>query len=122
MSPYTHMVKAEENGISSYENIQSDWSEWKTTSCFKYLNYRVKKGETAKKWYIEFKNNYNQNISMSVTIKNGFGGDRSTIKSGETKKSYYFTDVEYASRIDFVVDKVKFNDTSWSGPYAECDY
>lgn len=101
---------------------QHNWGPWKTTSCFRYLKYRVKKKSYKNEWAIEFKNGYNQSISMSVSIEDGFGGDRFTIPSGQSQvRSAYYTDNENATYINFGVDKVKFGDTSWGGPYAQCD-
>lgn len=59
---------------------------------------------------------------MSVTIKAGYGGDRFTIPAGESRvRGGYYTDNDNATYINFDVDKVKFGDTSWGGPYANCD-
>ena len=71
---------------------------------------------------IEFKNNYDAKMTLSVEIQDGYGGGRMDINSGETYKSYYFTDNKNASGIYFSVNKVKFNDTSWGGPYYKCDH
>lgn len=101
---------------------QNNWGPWKTTSCFRYLKYRVKKKSYENEWAIEFKNGYNKSISMSVKIEDGYGGDRFTIPSGESRvRSAYYTDDKKATYINFGIDKVKFGDTSWGGPYANCD-
>ena len=102
---------------------QSGWGQWKTASCFKYLKYRVKKKSYENEWAIEFKNGYNKSISMSVEIVDGYGGDRFTIGSGNSQvRSAYYTNNKQATYINFSVDKVKFGDTSWGGPYANCDH
>lgn len=104
---------------------QDGWGPWKTTTCFRYLEYQVKKADYAGKWYIRFKNGYNKSISMTVEVSGNTGtkedSGRFTIKSGGTSSQYYFVD-DNSTRINFNVDKVKFGDSSWGGPYAECDY
>lgn len=104
---------------------QNGWGAWKTTSCFRYLQYQIKKDDYAGKWFIRFKNNYNQSISMSIEVKGNTGtredSGRFTVRSGDTSSQYYFVDSN-ATRIEFTLNKVKFGDTSWGGPYAECDY
>ncbi|MFT5859801.1 MAG: hypothetical protein ACI865_001905 [Flavobacteriaceae bacterium] len=101
---------------------QNEWGNWKTASCYRYLKYRVKKKSYANEWAIEFKNGYNKSMSMSVTIEDGYGGDRFTIPSGDSRvRSAYYTDNKQATSINFGVDKVKFGDTGWGGPYASCD-
>lgn len=105
-------------------NISNESSEdWKTTSCFRYLQYDVIKKSYGNEWAIESKNGYNQSISMSVKIIDGYGGDRFTIPAGETRRrSMYYTNNKEASHIRFEVNKVKFGDTGFSGPYADCDH
>lgn len=108
---------------SALITLQNSWGQWKTTSCFKYLEYRVRKQSYANEWAIEFRNGYNKSISMSVSIEDGYGGDRFTIASGDSEvRTAYYTDDKQASYINFGIDKVKFGDTSWGGPYANCDY
>ena len=103
---------------------QNNWGPWKTTSCFRYLQYQIKKDDYAGKWFIRFKNGYDQSISLDIEVKGNTGtkddSGRFTVKSGDTRSQYYFVD-DNSTRIDFTVDKVKFGDTSWGGPYAECD-
>ena len=104
-------------------SIQSGWGPWKTASCFNYLQYRVKKKSYENEWAIEFKNGYNESMSMSIGIVDGYGGDRFTIPSGKSSvRSGYYTNNKKATYINFEVDKVKFDDTGWGGPYAECDH
>jgi len=104
---------------------QDGWGPYKRTSCFRYLEYQIKKDDYAGKWFIRFKNNYNKSISMSIEVTGNTGdktdSGRFTVKSGDTRSQYYFVDGN-ASRIDFTINKVKFGDTSWGGPYADCDY
>lgn len=104
---------------------QNGWGPWKTTTCYRYLEYQIKKDDYAGKWFIRFKNNYNKSISMSIDVTGNTGdkhdSGRFTVKSGDTRSQYYFVD-KNASRIEFTLDKVKFGDTSWGGPYADCDY
>lgn len=115
-------TEANKNGSTT---IQNDWGPWKVTSCFRYLQYQVKKDDYAGKWFIRFKNGYNKSISMTVEVIGNIGTDddsgRFTIQSGYTKSQYYFVD-KRATSIQFSVEKVKFGDTSWGGPYAECDH
>ncbi|NCQ11230.1 MAG: hypothetical protein GW809_03590 [Bacteroidetes bacterium] len=107
------------NELKKNNNYQDNW---KQATCYKYLYYNVIKDSYPGKWYIEFKNNYNANITMSVEIIDGYGGGRFSIESGQTSRSYYYTDNKNASSIYFNVNKVKFNDTSWGGPYYNCDF
>ena len=91
-------------------------------TCYKHLYYRIIQDNYPGKWYIEFKNNYNALMTLSVEIQDGYGGGRMDIHSGKTYRSYYFTNNKNASGIYFSVNKVKFNDTSWGGPYYNCDH
>lgn len=111
-----------ENERKELSTNQNDWGRWKSTSCYRYLKYRVKKKSYENEWAIEFQNGYNKSISMSVEIEDGYGGDRFTISSGESRvRSAYYTDNRQATYLNFNIKKVKFGDTSWGGPYAECD-
>lgn len=104
---------------------QNGWGPWKTASCFRYLQYQIKKDDYAGKWFIRFRNDYNKSISMSIAVRGNTGtredSGRFTVGSGDTRSQYYFVDSN-STWIDFTIDKVKFGDTSWGGPYADCDY
>jgi len=105
------------------EKVEVDnQSGWKQATCYKHLYYRIIQDNYPGKWYIEFKNNYNALMTLSVEIQDGYGGGRMDIHSGKTYRSYYFTNNKNASGIYFSVNKVKFNDTSWGGPYYNCDH
>ncbi len=105
---------------------QDGWSDWKTTTCFRYLKYQIKKASNDNgEWYIRFKNNYNKNISMSIEVSGNVSGrtddGRFTVGSGKNYTQYYFVS-KSSSRINFTLKKVIFGKDNWSGPYAECDY
>ncbi len=111
--------------IDAKDVPQNGWGSWKTTSCFRYLKYQIKKASYNGKWYIRFKNNYNKNISMSIKVKGNTGSKtddgRFTVRSGNEYTQYYFVG-ENANRISFTIDKVIFGKDRWSGPYANCDH
>ena len=117
---FTNEIDLTKKNIGKIEFDNQD--AWNQATCYKYLYYRITNGGSPGRWNIEFKNNYDASMSLSVEIKDGFGGGRSAIASGKTYKSYYFTNDENASRIYFSVKDVKFNDTSWGGPYYNCDH
>lgn len=105
---------------------QNGWSDWQTTSCFRYLKYQIKKASNDNgEWYIRFKNNYNQNMSMSIEVSGNVSGrtddGRFTVGSGKNYTQYYFVS-KSSSRINFTINKVIFGKDNWSGPYAKCDY
>lgn len=104
------------------ESYNINQGEWKQATCYKYLYYRIIKDDYPGKWYIEFKNNYYAQITMSVEVIEGYGGGRFDIDSGKISRSYYFTNNKNASSIYFNVNKVKFDDNSWGGPYYNCDH
>jgi len=118
---FTPTTKVTEKSTQT-EIVAQNWGRWKTTDCFRHLKYRIKKKSYQNEWAIEFENGYNKSISMSVKINDGYGGDRFTIASGSSKiRSAYYTNDKNATYISFGVNKVKFGDTSWGGPYASCD-
>lgn len=113
--------KEKEKIEKSESTDQNSWGVWKTSTCFIHLKYRIKK-KSYGEWAINFKNGYNKSISMSVGIKEGFGGDRFTVPSGNSRiHSGYYTNNKQATYLNFTVSRVKFGDTSWGGPYAGCD-
>jgi hypothetical protein len=114
-----------EINIADLEFDQNGWSQWKTTSCFRYLKYQIKKAKNDNgEWFIKFKNNYNKNISMSIKVKGNVSGGtddgRFTVRSGSEKAQYYFVS-KSSNRISFDLNKVVFGKDNWSGPYAKCD-
>lgn len=99
------------------------WGQWKTTSCYKGINYRIKRDDHYEgKWFIEFSNRYVSEVSMDVEVVNAGSPVRIHIPSGDTRKEYFYLKDKRANEINFYINKLKFDDRSWGGPYAECDH
>ncbi|MEX0811040.1 MAG: hypothetical protein WD048_02410 [Chitinophagales bacterium] len=105
-----------------YPALQYEWSNWATTSCYRGIRYRVKRDSYPGKWYIEFKNIYQAELTMSVEIVDGYAAERFSISSGDSRKRSYWLNDKNANNIEFYINKVKFNDRSWGGTYADCDH
>ncbi|MCR8666196.1 hypothetical protein NO995_00735 [Aestuariibaculum sp. M13] len=110
--------------IKSEIIVQNDWSFIQTTSCLKLMQYQFKKDKYPGKWYIRFINKYKQSVSMDVKVKGNIGTKvdygRFTVKAGDTFTQYYYVDSN-SDKLNFSINKIKFDDTSWGEPYSGCD-
>ena len=79
----------------SYVNAQSwsDWSSWKTTSCFKgvdfKLNPRRQVVEIISKMTVEFRNRYYEDVHLNYDAEGGSyttKNNRLSVRAGETKR------------------------------------
>lgn len=105
-----------------------NYGPWYTAVCFKGIEYRVSKGqynEYAKeyKWYVQFRNNYNQEISFSFegspdNTSNIKTNKRCSIEPGEIHLSEML--IGEANSITVTIDKLTFNSTR-NGKYEPCD-
>lgn len=114
---------------------QSGWGSWKTTDCFRGLDFRVKRGnynQYAKKykWFVQFKNRYDEKIYFNFAMVEY--RNRSIIKnSGDTKyrgnatanggikESYFLVDDD--SSVYVYVNKVRLGEKDWGKDYYDCD-
>ena len=112
---------------SSYVNAQSwtNWSDWKTTSCFKGVDFRVKSKKTSTgkyEMYVEFKNRYYKDVHFNYEAKGGdytTKNNRVTVKAGEPRKS--LTGASFTSDyFDVYLDKLRF-ERDGHEDYANCE-
>lgn len=112
---------------------QSNWGAWKTSDCYKGLDYRTKKGdynEIAKKykWFVEFRNRYHEPLSLSTNLFateseyiTGKTVSRLTyIKNGESKTSWFLIKPTATNGIWIKYNKVRVGSND-SGDYYGCD-
>jgi hypothetical protein len=109
---------------------QSDYGPWRTTSCYRGLDYCVKRAsynESARKyeWWVKFRNRYQEDISFNYVLKesnvNGAAGtDRGTVKKGSISSGSWFL-VADPNSVSVFIDKVRFGEDNWSDKYANCD-
>ena len=108
-------------------NAQSwtDWGSWKSVSCFKGIDFRVKSKKTSYgkyEMYIEFKNRYRKDIHFTYEIKGGAyknRNNRTTVRAGDVKKIW--GGASYTSDyFNVYLDRLRFGRDGLQ-PYANCD-
>ncbi|MFT5914261.1 MAG: hypothetical protein ACJAWV_001772 [Flammeovirgaceae bacterium] len=98
--------------ISSNNSYEEDsfkkWSEWKSTTCYRYLKYRIKKMPTGAEWAIEFDNQYREKVNCHVKIINGRGHGKLALNpTHRIIQNGYYSDDEI---ISFNLENVIFGD------------
>lgn len=118
--------------LTSFTNStpSGDWGPWTSMSCFKGLDFSVKKAsynEYAKKyeWWVKFRNRYNTNASFNCVLKESYvssakGTDRVTVRANSEGGSTWFLIAE-ANYARVFVDKLRFGNDDWGTDYATCD-
>jgi hypothetical protein len=115
---------------NSKSTINSEWGEWKTTSCFRGLDFCVRKAsynEYAKKyeWWVKFRNRYHENVSFNCVLKESHvntakGTDRVTVKSGSEGGNTWFL-VADGNAVNLFIGELRFGNDDWGTPHANCD-
>ncbi len=101
------------------------WSNWTSIDCFKGVQFRVKSQKTSSgkyEAYLEFKNNYNENIHFNYEISGGSYSSRNnrvSVRAGSTYKSYAGTSFT-SNYFNVYVDRLRFGRDGLQ-PYADCD-
>jgi hypothetical protein len=114
---------------SSFETpVQTGYGPWQTTSCYKGIDYCVKRNEYneySKKyhWSVKFRNRYQTKVSISFTAKESYvrsasTTDRVTIRSGAEHSNWFL--IADGNAITVFVDKLRFGEED-SGKYEYCD-
>jgi hypothetical protein len=111
--------------LTSFKSIPvNDFGPWKTSSCYRGIDYCVKRdsyNEYAKKykWIIKFRNRYTKQISFNcfavpsnVTTGNGVNGLR--IDSDKEGEDWFL--VADANAIRVIIDNVRLDNE-----YLKCD-
>jgi hypothetical protein len=117
--------------ISSFKApLQSSYGPWRTTSCFRGLDYCVKRAsynEYAKKyeWRVKFRNRYNENVSFNCVLKESSvssakGTERVTVKANSEGGSSWFL-VADANSVNVFIGELRFGQDDWGTKYAPCD-
>ncbi|MGB3345627.1 MAG: hypothetical protein WBA61_17080 [Aequorivita sp.] len=107
----------------------TDWGPWQTSSCYKGLDFCVKKNEYnqyAKKhnWSIKFRNRYNEKVSFGFVLKesnvnSAKGTHRVTVQANSEGSGTYFL-VADANSVRAFIDQLRFGD-DWGTNHAPCD-
>lgn len=107
----------------------ADWGPWRTSSCFKGLDYSLKKNkynEYAKKhnWTIKFRNRYNEKVSFSYVLKesnvsSAEGSHRTTVLANSEGPGTFFLLAD-ANSVKTFIDKLRFGN-DWGSDYVQCD-
>lgn len=106
------------------------WSSWKTSSCFKGLDYRTKKTDYYEssgkhRWRVQFKSRYKEKIHFSYDIYSS-SSDQSNGSFGRTSINPGGTDsdsrnLKNGDSIYVSVSRVRFG-KDYGSDYAECDH
>jgi hypothetical protein len=107
---------------------QTSYGPWRTTSCYKGIDFCVKKGaynEYAKKyeWWVKFRNRYHSTATFSFIAKESSittakTNERISIPSGEEASSWFL--LAETNSINVFVDKMRFGDDDWGSEYVPC--
>ncbi len=128
-----YIIKIDLNTIKTTK-LQDDWGPWTTATCFRGLDFRVRRGhyyESLGKynWQLQFRNRYNESMYLQFEmvepereeeIKNsGKTTNGTTIAANTTESSEPHWDIlKAASNIYVYVNKVRFGN---SREDADCD-
>ena len=115
--------------LNSFKNpIQSSYGPWNKTSCYRGIDYCVKRAsynDVAKKyeWWVKFRNNYQTTVSFSFiakesNVRSAETSSRLTVRSGEDGSNWFL--LADANSIRVFVDRLRFGDDN-GGKYAPCD-
>ena len=107
-----------------------EWGPWKTTSCYKGLDFRVRRTQEDSfngpkyEWEAQFRNRYEDQISFNFKITEpgdeSETGDRQSISANGSSNGEDWALTTNAYRCEVLVDKVRFGDDDASKPYIEC--
>ena len=108
----------------------ADYGSWRTTSCFKGLDYCVKRGsynEYSKnyEWWVKFRNRYTQNVAFNCILKESRVSsakttDRVNVSANSEGGSSWFL-VADANSVNVFIDELRFGNDDWGTKYAPCD-
>jgi hypothetical protein len=109
--------------------LQHEFGAWRTTSCFRGLDYCVKRTEYNEysrkyEWHVKFKNRYVENITINCVlaasdVSAATTTDRVTVRAGEETTLWFL--VPDANSVNVFIDKARFGNDDWGTPYAKCD-
>ncbi len=116
--------------LSTISIAQTNWGAWRTTSCWKGLDYRVRNDGYNKyvgkyKWSIQFRNRYRQRIGfMAIAIRPGESSPKTdkyiNVSASDTSSAYWFVDSKTSILMYFEhmsIGKRKFR----AEEYYRCD-
>lgn len=130
-APFAGIAKAEKfpDSETSYPEDE-EWGEWQTTSCFRGIDFSVKKGpynQYAEKyyWYIQFRNRYNQPVSFNYSmLPQGFDCDMDARKhiSSNQDSDVVGDLLDEDGQVRVCIGDFRFKDVRNDfGPYEACD-
>jgi hypothetical protein len=120
--------------LEKVEFPQNGWGNWKTTDCFRGLDFRVKKKTSnyskRTEWLVQFKNRYNNKINFSYEIvpyskrSEIRNSERTTnridINANTTERSSHYQYLYESNMVYIHVNKVRFG-RDGSQAYSNCD-
>jgi hypothetical protein len=119
----------------SEESIdQNGWGSWKTTDCFRGLDFRVKRKKSSysskTEWLVQFRNRYNNKIyfnfeivpysQRSAIIRSQRTTNRTDLNANTTERRTHYRYLEESNTVYVHVNKVRFNKDG-SQSYSNCD-
>ena len=117
------------------ENVdQNGWGTWKTTDCFRGLDFRVKRKKssysTKTEWLVQFRNRYNNKIYFNFEIvpysqrsairRSQRTTNRTDLNANTTERNSHYRYLEESNLVYVHVNRVRFNKDG-SQPYSNCD-
>jgi hypothetical protein len=115
--------------IPDFTISQNEFGAWKTTSCFKGLDFCVRRSsynEYANKyeWHVKFRNRYVQNITFNCVatasnVSTARTTDRITVRPGQESMVWFL--IPDANSVNVFVDAARFGSDEWGTDYANCD-
>lgn len=117
---------------SSFKNLSlsGDYGNWQTTSCFKGVDFCVRKveyNEYAKKykWLVKFRNRYYEDVHFDCKLTESYinsakGTDRVHIKANSEGGESWFL-VNEANSVNLFVNSLRMGKDDWGTNYIPCD-
>ena len=107
---------------------QNSFGPWKTSTCFKGLDFCVKKGSYHQPsgtymWTVKFRNRYNVKIHFNCVLAASNATSANTRERDEISPNEEFENdffVADANNVRVFVDKMRFGNEDY-GEYANCD-
>lgn len=117
--------------ISSFKSpFQPSYGPWRTTSCFKGIDFCVKRAsynESVRKyeWWVKFRNRYQEDVAFNCALKesnifSAKGTERITVRASSESGGTWFL-IADANSVNVFIDALRFGDDVWGTPYVKCD-
>lgn len=115
--------------FSSYKPVQSGYGQWQTSSCYRGIDYAIKRGsynEYSKgyEWWVKFRNRYDVNVSFSYVLKESSvtsarTNQRTTLRANSEGSGSWFLISD--TSVKLFIDDLRFGKDDWGTKYSPCD-